>query len=162
VSYIQVKHGDASAELRGRFDSLKKRALEVQAPATSGEAQGPSPTASDAIQELATGKVRIHGDALLIPVMGFKPSIEWNAANWWFLLTHFRAPLLIASSSLFIDSQYRWVAAHCFALFTQACMQKQLVSMFCSEAEAYGVVWFRRLPTHTYVEEYADYTTALG
>jgi hypothetical protein len=151
VSYVRVKKGEVSDGLHGTWDILRKDALEAH-----------KPTASEAVRELATGKVHRLGDELLIPVLAFKPSVEWKYATWWFLLTNFRAPLLVASYSLLIDGQYFWIAAHCLALFTQACVQNGLTVMFMSEVVAYEVIWFRRLPNSKYEEEFADYTTALG
>jgi hypothetical protein len=154
VCYIRVNEngeGGVTAKMGGLWYRLYNRAL-----------ADPPASAYQAVEDVATGRVRKLEKQLLIPVMAVKPFIEFDAAAACLSLTHFRAPVLAVSYYFTIGVDHKWVVAFGIAAFVQACLQHAFTNAFLSVASPYEVFWFRRLPVQVYTEEFVPYRTTLG
>lgn len=150
VTYIQINENSVSQSLGALCVHTLNRAT-----------TGPPASAHQAVHEVATGHVRKNGNTLLVPVMAFMPTVEYTTAEWFFLFTNLRGPLLTISYLITTNPHHRWLAAYGIAAFTQACLQNAYAKSFLAEATPYEVNWFRRLPNDNYPEEFPQYRMRL-
>ncbi|KAH7073149.1 hypothetical protein FB567DRAFT_537169 [Paraphoma chrysanthemicola] len=150
VTYIQIKENDISPSLGALWVRTLNRAT-----------AGPPTSAHEAVRNVATGHVRKNDNTLLVPVMAFMPTFEYSAAEWVFLLTNLRGPLLTMPYVMAADPHHRWLVAYGIAAFAQASLQNAYAKSFLAEAKPYKVDWFRRLPYDNYREEFPRYRMRL-
>jgi hypothetical protein len=150
VTYIQIQENDVSQSLGALWVRTFDRAT-----------NGPPTSAHQAVHEVATGHVRRNGNTLLVPVMAFMPTVEYSTAEWFFLFTNVRGPLLAIGSLITTDTHHYWLVAYGIAAFAQASLQNAYAKSFLAEATPYEVNWFRRLPNSDYREEFQQYRMRL-
>jgi hypothetical protein len=93
--------------------------------------------------------------------MAFMPTVEYSTAEWFFLFTNVRGPLLAIGSLITTDTHHHWLVAYGIAAFAQASLQNAYAKSFLAEATPYEVNWFRRLPNSDYREEFQQYRMRL-
>ena len=62
---------------------------------------------------------------LLIPVVGLRPTVEFETANVWILLSNLRGPLLGTVYLFTSDRHHAWGILFGFAAFVQASLQNE-------------------------------------
>jgi len=151
ITYIKVTKASAPAESRKSWLYLF----------TLAHGHIHQMTPDIALDDLASGYVRKHNDDLLIPVMVLRPTLEFEAASWWFLLSPLRIPLLSLSYYFGSDIQGQWLAAFGALAVAQAWLQGTFAKRFINYAIEKNIPWFRRVATHTYTDEFVGYRCIL-
>lgn len=132
-------------------------------------------TSFQAMEDLKQGQVRKsrlqpNGTeySLAIPVIAVKPLLEQETARLWELVSILR-PLLypLLTAVLAASSWASSIPIHISALYVlvgwiQVNLQRLYAKAYVVNGQTQNVLWFRRLPGHTYLEELGNFRRDLS